>query len=102
MVFVAVNGDRTNDGPENGQEFPFIFATSFADGGGVRIDGNLIVTVGDLIQPHDDSSPHDGAPFMLQGSPFVYAYGRPVCFLGALANCGHVVTITQNDFVSLF
>lgn len=56
----------------------------------VRIDGHLVVLLGDPVAAHG-IAPH-AAPVMAQGSTFVRINGVPVCLAGHLASCGHAST----------
>lgn len=55
-----------------------------------RIDGDLIVLLGDDVAGHGDA-PHD-APVMAEGSSFVRINGIAVCRQGHLASCGDAST----------
>lgn len=63
----------------------------------VRIDGLLVILLGDPVQPHGDGQ--HAAPVMAQGSPFVRIGAVPVCRQGHLASCGHETT--GSDLVRL-
>lgn len=82
MPGVAVVGKDSAGGTQlgGGQDF-------------VTIDGDLVVVVGDPVQPHAPSnSPHSSGPVMVQGSSFVTIEGIPVCIAGNSASCGHAST----------
>lgn len=63
----------------------------------VRVDGLLVVLLGDPVQPHGLGE--HASPEMAQGSPFVAIGGIPVCRQGHLASCGHATT--GSDYVRL-
>ena len=72
-------------------------------GGGqnfVRIDGALVVVVGDAVAGHAPcpAVPSHCAPTMAGGSAFVRIGGAPVCRAGDAASCGH--TSTGSDWVT--
>lgn len=52
------------------------------------VEGQPIVLLGDIIQPH---GLHTG-PVMVQGSSWMTIDGVPVCRQGHLASCGHITT----------
>lgn len=64
----------------------------------VFIEGKPIAVVGTVVTPHG-RSPHDVVT-MIQGSPNVYAGGKPVCGTGDLASCGHPLVSTSKVFVN--
>ena len=64
----------------------------------VTVNGAPIAVVGTPITPHG-KFPHTGAT-MAQGSPNVYAGGKPVCGSTDLATCGHPLVSTSNVFVN--
>lgn len=66
--------------------------TQLAGGQGfVTVDGQLVVVLGDPVEPHG-IPPHSPSPTMAQGSSFVSINGIPVCREGHLATCGHAST----------
>lgn len=64
----------------------------------VTVQGKPIAVVGTPITPHG-RAPHAAAT-MVQGSPNVFAGGKPVCGSTDLASCGHPLVSTSNVFVN--
>lgn len=56
----------------------------------VRIDGRLVVLLGDPVTGHGEGA--HAAPTMAQASSFVRINGTAVCLAGHLASCGHAST----------
>lgn len=63
----------------------------------VRVNGRLVVCVGDPVAPHGIGA-HSGAT-MVQGSSTVFINGRAVCRNGDLASCGHPAVATYTSVV---
>lgn len=64
-------------------------------GGGqnfAKVEGQLVVVMGDPVTPHAPPILPHTAPFMAQGSSWFRINGIPVCRAGHLANCGHATT----------
>lgn len=67
--------------------------TQLAGGQGfVRVNGKLVVVLGDPVEPHPIGPPHDTAPVMAEGCDWLTINGIPVCREGHAANCGHTTT----------
>lgn len=64
----------------------------------VTVQGMPIAVVGTPITPHG-KFPHSGAT-MAQGSPNVFAGGKPVCGTMDIATCGHPLISSSNVFVN--
>lgn len=67
---------------------------------GVNVNGIPVSLLGDAVSSHGEP-PHTTA-FIAQGAPRVKVKGLPPAHLGALATCGHPVSIgSPNTFVGL-
>lgn len=64
----------------------------------VFVNGKPIAVVGTPITPHG-KVPHTGAT-MAEGSPNVFAGGKPVCGSTHLASCGHPLVSTSTVFIN--
>ncbi len=62
-----------------------------------RIDGQLIVLLGDPVAGHGDGE--HASPVMAEGSSFARINGVPICLAGHLASCGHAST--GSDFARI-
>lgn len=58
----------------------------------VRIRGQLVVVLGDPVEPHPIGPPHDTNPVMAEASTRFRIQGKQVCREGDAANCGHKST----------
>ena len=58
----------------------------------VRVNGALVVLLGDPVTPHGPPIPPHTAPVMAEGCAWLTINGVPVCREGHAANCGHVTT----------
>ena len=57
----------------------------------VRIRGQLVVVLGDPVEPHG-IPPHSPMPVMVQASTQFRIQGKQVCREGDAASCGHTST----------
>lgn len=58
----------------------------------VYVEGHHWMILGDVNEPHLIWRHVPGPDLMVQGSPFVFIDGIPVCREGHLAGCGHPTT----------
>lgn len=59
----------------------------------VRLEGKLVVLLGDPVEPHFPFiPPHVPAPVMAEGCAWFTIGGIPVCREGHVASCGHPTT----------
>jgi uncharacterized Zn-binding protein involved in type VI secretion len=65
----------------------------------VFVEGHLWMVLGDVNQPHGQSPHVPGPDRMVQGSPFVFINGIPVCREGHLAGCAHPTTGSSFMFI---
>lgn len=57
----------------------------------VRIEGQPVVVIGDLVAAHGDP-PHSPPPPMVEGEAWARINGIPICREGHHASCGHATT----------
>lgn len=58
--------------------------------GWFRVDGQLVVLLGDPVEPHGPAA--HAAPVMVEASTWLRLDGVPVCRAGNLASCGDPTT----------
>lgn len=71
--------------------------------GGITTDGDgfIVSIIGDAIAPHAPFTGLHLAAVMVEGSPDTFVNGRPLCRIGDLASCGHVVDDGDFDLFCL-
>lgn len=63
------------------------------------VDGFPVSVEGNPVQNHDNNSPHNNNPVMVQGNSNFLVGGIPVCTIASQASCGHQPTGSSTFFV---